>query len=231
VSLTALLRGVLAGAVSLAAVVVITLTSPAVATAANSGCGSSSTPVAVHYVAVAVAAGSDHQGHISAVDLSGFDAGCDGSSVVFKMWGNPAGDPSVPLSGDSLLATADSTLDPCTQQPLTAPLTVQGGTVDLSLCPTGGPAADVSIHDLTQVELTVNGASVPSINSGSLVSPKLTTAQTGGGRGLLAFTGADLDRLLVAGAILLLSGLALAVRGRRQAVPVQSDGDPVGGES
>jgi hypothetical protein len=103
--------------------------------------------------------------------------------------------------------------------------------VDLSLCPTGGPAADVSIHDLTQVELTVNGASVPSINSGSLVSPKLTTAQTGGGRGLLAFTGADLDRLLVAGAILLLSGLALAVRGRRQAVPVQSDGDPVGGES
>ena len=76
------------------------------------------------------------------------------------LYGNSAGDPSVAKASDQLLSTADSTLDPCTGAALSSPGVVAGGAIDLPLC-SSGAAADVSVHDLTLVGVSVNGRPVP----------------------------------------------------------------------
>lgn len=210
VSVRTLLCGVLVG-FAVFATYATTSSARAAATApADGGCGASSAPATAHFVA---AMGADRVGYISAVDLSGFDAGCDGDTAVLRLWGNPAGDPAVPLSGDSLLATLDSTLDSCTQLPLNTPMTVQDGNIDLGLCPTGGPAAYVSIHDLTLVELFVNGHAVPVVSAASTAestgSSATAVAKQGGASGILAFTGADIELLTIGGLLALLAGTAI----------------------
>lgn len=216
-SLRSLLCGALSGVAVLATYATISNAPPAMAAPSASGCGASSAPVSAHYSA---AVGPDHVGYISAVNLSGFDAGCEGNSAVLQLWGNQSGDPTVPMSGDSLLATIDSTLDPCTQRPLQAALKVQNGNLDLTLCPTGGRAGYVSIHDLTAVALSVNGQTVPVVSSAS--SGSQATAHAVAPGGILAFTGANLVLLAIVGALALVLGMALALlfrRRERQRVP------------
>ena len=221
-SLRSLLCGVLTGVAVFAVYAAASNARPATAASTEVSCSASSAPVTAHYVA---AMGTNHVGYISAVDLSGFAAGCDGDTAVLQLWGNTAGDPSVPMSGDSLLATLDSRLDSCTQLPLT-PMTVHDGNIDLTLCPTGGPAAYVSIHDLTLVALVVNGQAVPVVSAASTANsagPSTNaTAKHSGSGGILAFTGADLEVLAIFGVLALFVGLAIALlsqrRVRRQAL-------------
>lgn len=114
-------------------------------------------PVAVHYQTVA--------GHypgvtsaiaVSGVVLSGFPGACDGHTVTLRMWGNSAGDPSLPVSSDRLLSTANSSLQPCTQRTLSRPVVVTNGSIALALCAAGGPGGYVSVHDLTALALLVS---------------------------------------------------------------------------
>lgn len=216
-SLRSLLVGVLTGVAVCATYAAASNARPAMAAPPEDSCGTSSAPVSAHYVA---ALGTNHVGYISAVDLSGFDAGCNGDSAVLELWGNTAGDPTVPISGDSLLATSDSTLDTCTQLPLKTPMTVQDGNIDLTLCPTGGPAAYVSIHDLTLLSLVVNGQAVPVVSAAGTASSagsSLTaTVNRGGAGGIVAFTGADIEVLTIVGVLALLVGVAIALLSRRR---------------
>jgi hypothetical protein len=169
----------------------------------------------VHFVA---STDRSHHGLLSAVDLSGFSAACEGASAVFQLWGNPAGDPSVPQSGDSLLAALDSTIDPCKQEALAVPLSVQHGDLGLTLCPRGGPAGEVSIHDLTFVALFVNGQLVP-VDSPGMRPPSLTSSPAVSNRlSTLAFTGTDVELLALAGmgAVALGSVVILLIRRRER---------------
>lgn len=231
---------VLAGS-ALAASIGLTVGAPP-ADAAPVPASCTGAPVVVADFAASV--GADHVARITKVTLEDFSAGCDGQTVVLQWWGNPAGDPSVPLTGDTLLATLDSSRDACNQTLLPVPTTVVGGALSLSLCPTGGPVADVSVHDLTLLALFVNGQSVPvSIGTGS-PSPPITPAGTPAGSstgagpgtvssrsggptpiaaagssqhgpsGLLPFTGADIETDLLGGLGLVLLGAVLIVWSR-----------------
>lgn len=216
-SLRSLLCGVLTGVAVFATYATASNARPAMAAPPEGSCSASSAPVSAHYVA---AMGTNHVGYISAVDLSGFDAGCDGDSAVLQLWGNTAGDPTTPISDDSLLATLDSTLDTCNQIPLNTPMTVQDGNLDLTLCPTGGPAAYVSIHDLTLVALVVNGQPVPVVSAAGLArsagsSPSATANRSGAGD-ILAFTGADFEVLVIFGLLALLVGIVIALLSQRR---------------
>lgn len=112
-------------------------------------------PVTVHYQLGTP--GSGPPSAISLVGLTGFPAGCNGSTVKLEISGNSAGDPSTPATGDTLLSTADSTRDPCSQATLASPRVVAAGAIDLPLCATGGAATYVSVHDITLLSLFVNG--------------------------------------------------------------------------
>ncbi len=121
---------------------------------------------------------------VSGASVDGLPATCDGATVELQFWGNPAGDPKVPPSGDSLLSTARSTLDPCTQVQLANPVAIVNGALTLSLCPSGGPAAYADVHDLTLLTLFVDGAQVPVTltgGGGGAVGPP--SPGTGGGSG------------------------------------------------
>ncbi len=130
-------------------------------------------PVAVHYeTAVGRYPGVTSLVAVSGVVLSDFPSACEGHTVTLQMWGNSAGDPSVALSSDRLLSTADSALAPCTQDSLSSPLVVAGGSITLSLCATGGPAGYVSAHDLTALSLLVSaGASQGQVKAQSTTAP------------------------------------------------------------
>ena len=188
--------------------------------AAQSSCDTS-TPVVLSYSTVAGAASV----MVSAVHLSGLPAGCDGGTVIAQLYGNSAGDPSVAKASDQLLSTVDSTLDPCTRAALSSPGVVTGGTIGLPLCPSGGAGGDVSVHDLTLVEVSVNGLPVPVAlaavggqSSGEATHP-VTNAASETKSGGLAFTGADLLELVSLGLLLLLAGVFLAWLGRRRSQP------------
>lgn len=130
-------------------------------------------PVSVHYkTAVGRYPGVTSLVAVSGVVLSDFPSVCDGHTVTLQMWGNSAGDPSVALGSDRLLSTADSALAPCTQESLSSPLVVAGGSITLSLCATGGPAGYVSAHDLTALSLLVSaGASQGQVKAQSTTAP------------------------------------------------------------
>lgn len=173
---------------------------------ATSTCDSSGSPVSVHYV---VPAADPH--HVSSLVLSDFPAACDGSAVKLDFYGNGAGDPSQPQSNDTLLSSADSTLDPCTQQTLAHPYVVSSESITLTLCATGGAAGVVDVHDLTLLQLFLAPA------SGGVAATTTSPPPTSGVSGLSTVTpttgaGSSLLAFAAAGAALIVLGL-LAIAG------------------
>ncbi len=188
-------------------------------------------PVTVHYeTAVGSYRGISSGVAVSGVDLSGFPTGCDGHTVTLQMWGNSAGDPSEPFSADTLLSTANSALDPCTQAPLASPVVVANGSITLTLCPTHGVARYASVHDLTALNLLVSATTPAQVVKGQSTTAPTSTSSSSPGKhgGTLAATtpssGAHLPVSLAE--FLLLLGFALVVIGlwawRRERYPSQS---------
>lgn len=160
-------RGHVAGLLGLAAATVVgtgaavLLAGAPSASAATSGsaCAAATSGAQVHYL---VALGSTGPA-ISGVTISGFDqSACDGLPVTLVLSGNTAGDPAQPAN--ELLSTLDSSLDQCTGAKLPGPVTISGGVITLHGCSSvtdPHAAAYVSIHDVTQLALSVAGASTP----------------------------------------------------------------------
>ena len=190
-ALTILLAG--AGLIAAVAIMAALGAMPAYAQS-STPCDSAGSPVTVHYeAAVGSYPGVTSPVAVSGVVLSDFPAACDGVAVKLEMLGNSAGDPSVAPNADTLLSTADSTLDPCTQDSLTAPLVVAAnGSITLPLCATGGPAGYVSVHDLTQLSLFLSaptggvlGISTASPTpTGPVLGTSVVTPATGSGSSL-----------------------------------------------
>lgn len=212
---------------------------PAPAAAATS-CGS--TPASLHFN-FGFQSPTTHQQtqaiRISSIVISGLATGCDGKTAKLVLSGNSAGDPAFSYHP---LATATSTVDPCSQDKASNPPTVKTGTITLDLCVTpGGPAGYVSVHDLTHVTLTVGGTSV-TVNSPT----KVTGSAGGNGNGNgsnagnhgvpvatataastgLAFTGADIAAMTAGGLLIILVGLFLILLGRRRKAQATGDGAP-----
>jgi hypothetical protein len=188
--------------------------------APSPSCDSTGSPVTVHYEA---AVGSHPQinsgGVVTGVVLSDFPTACDGFAVKLEMLGNSAGDPSVAPRADTLLSTADSTLDPCTQDSLTAPLVVAAnGSITLQLCATGGPAGYVSMHDLTELSLFLSaptggvlGISTASpAPAGAVLGTSVVTPATGSGSSLSS------NLLGVGIGLLIIGAFAIAGAARRR---------------
>jgi hypothetical protein len=223
-ALTILLAG--AGLIAAVAIMAALGAMPAYAQS-STPCDSAGSPVTVHYeVAVGSYPGVTSGFAVSGVVLSDFPGSCDGVAVQLQMWGNSAGDPSVALSADTLLSTADSTLDPCTQDSLTAPLVVAAnGSITLPLCATGGPAGYVSVHDLTQLSLflsaptgAVSGISTASpapattspAAAGAVLGSSVVTPVTGSGSSLSS------NLLGVGIGLLIIGAFAIAGAARRR---------------
>jgi hypothetical protein len=168
---------------------------------AQGSCDSSGTPVTVSYQT----RGSDSAISgvaVSQVALSGFPAACDGVTATLQLYGNQAGNPALPLSSDTLLSTATSTLDACTRKPLATPLEVSAGSLTLPLCASGGAGGYVSVHDLTALALYL-----PAGPGGGVLA-----ASTTGTGAVVPVTGASLpwaSLLLLLGLLLLVAGMAL----------------------
>jgi hypothetical protein len=135
------------------------------------------------------------------------------------MLGNNAGDPSVAPSANTLLSTADSTLDPCTQDSLTAPLVVAAnGSITLPLCATGGPAGYVSMYDITQLSLFLStpaggvlGISTASPTAtGPALGTSVVTPATGSGSSLSS------NLLGVGIGLIIIGAFAIASAARRR---------------
>jgi hypothetical protein len=180
---------------------------------AQGSCDSAGTPVTVSYQTT----GSDSAISgvaVSQVVLSGFPGACDGVTATLQIYGNQAGNPALPLSSDTLLSTATSTLDACTRKPLATPLEVSAGLLTLPLCASGGAGGYVSVHDLTALALflpassgAVLGASTS--GTGTVVPTPVTGSAFSIPYGLLAL-----------GLALLLAGtLVLAGSSRRRPHP------------
>lgn len=170
-------------------------------------CDLSSSTVSVHYQMAVPASGQPLA--ISAISLSGFPSGCNGSTVKLELRGNSAGDPTVAASADTLMSTANSTRDPCTQATLASARVVTGGTIDLPLCATGGASTYVRPHDLTRVSLFINGSSTP---VGGVAGISTTVPSTGlAQRVFNALFGVGLGLLIVG-----LVALVAAGRARRR---------------
>jgi hypothetical protein len=124
---------------------------------------------------------------ISGLTVSGLSADCDRSPVTVTLLGNPAGDPYVDPT--ETLSVFDSTLDPCSQVALANPPVVSGGSITLTACASGGPAAYASIHDVTRLVVKVNGRVVdtslgysqaPSPSPSTTSSPSVSPEAGGG---------------------------------------------------
>jgi hypothetical protein len=97
---------------------------------------------------------------VSGLSISGLDpATCDGSIVQLKLLGNATGDPKLPAT--TTLAAVDSSLDPCTGVLLAIQVEVQAGAIPIGLCAIGGPSGYVDLVQLTEMDLSVAGVSVP----------------------------------------------------------------------
>ena len=141
-------------------------------------CLPASQPVTIHVTQITSPAPPG--AGVSSYELSGFNtAGCDGASVVLTVLGNPAGDPSQPTT--ETLATYDSRLDPCTQQPLAQPLVIQNGSITINTCANSGIVGTASVHDFTELRLTVRGQVIPIGPPGPTVptNPTSPTTPTG----------------------------------------------------
>ncbi|MGC1908784.1 MAG: hypothetical protein WA809_04195 [Candidatus Dormiibacterota bacterium] len=168
---------------------------------AQGSCDASGTPVTVSYQT----AGSDSAISgvaVSQVVLSGFPAACDGVTATLQLFGNTAGNPALPLSSDTVLSTANSTLDACTRKQLATPLEVNAGSLTLPLCASGGSGGYVSVHDLTALALYL-----PAGPGGGVLA-----ASTTGTGAAVPVTGASLpwaSLVLLLGLLLLVAGMAL----------------------
>ena len=186
----------------------------------SSSCDSAGSSVTVHYEAAV----SSHPliksgGVVTGVVLSDFPSACDGAAVKLEMLGNNAGDPSVAPSANTLLSTADSTLDPCTQDSLTASLVVAAnGSITLPLCATGGPAGYVSMYDITQLSLFLStpaggvlGISTASPTAtGPALGTSVVTPATGSGSSLSS------NLLGVGIGLIIIGAFAIASAARRR---------------
>lgn len=185
--------------------------SPTVAAAATA-CGS--TPAKVHYELAL----TSNAPMISAIALSGLATGCNGATAKLTLRGNSTGS-SATSSKTPVLSTADSTVTPCSGGKLTTPTKVKTGSITFRLCRTStaaSPGPYVSVHDLTNLTLTIGGASV---SPGSVVFTTGPTGHNGGSgatAGALAFTGADIAAMVAAGLILLALGMLLVLWERRR---------------
>jgi hypothetical protein len=122
-------------------------------------CLPGSQPIQVHYTYDTTPADPSGYG-LNTFTLTGFDAGCDGDTVVLTISGNLAGDPAAAVT--EVLGTYDTTLDPCTQQPAATPVTITNGTIVIDACPTyGPPAGPANLHDATLLHLEVDGQNLP----------------------------------------------------------------------
>jgi hypothetical protein len=186
---------------------------------AASSCDSSGSPVTVHYeAALGSYPGVTSGVAVSGVVLSNFPAACNGSAVKLEVRGNSAGDPSVPAAADTLLSTADSTVNPCTQKPLSSPGVVTNAAISLVLCPTGGPAGYFSVHDITLVSLFLAQAT-----GGVAATTTATPSPTGGVAGISVVTPATGGAMPVPSgllglgvALMLVGGFAVGATGYRR---------------
>lgn len=165
--------------------------------------------------------GSPPAPNISTVSISGLTgADCNGSTVVAVLEGNPAGDPSADPT--ETLATYNSKLDPCSQQPLTTPNVVAAGSITLSGCATGGVAGVITnIHDLTRVALSVGGQNLPVTVEGETFTKSgaapITSAKPASVLGTTAelpFTGSWAALTFWIGILFLLGGLVFILLAR-----------------
>lgn len=199
------------GSAGVASILLPSVVAPSVAAAATA-CGSN--PVIVHYLVTPTRPPVD----VSAVELTGLSAGCDGDSVKLVLRGNTAGQPAATTAAGKttpVLSTATSAVTPCTGTKQAKPIKVATGSITLALCKTSTPASSgpyVSVHDLTHLTLTVAGVAV------SPHGVVFTTGSSGqhGTAGALAFTGADIAAMAAAGVLLLALGGLLLVWERRR---------------
>lgn len=201
---------------SLATAIGIEGAGAASASAAPIPCGTS-VPAAVNYLVGPSPSGTVV---VRSVKVSGLPASCSGEPVVVDLYGNHGGDPAVSQMDDELLAQVDSTLDPCTQQPLARSGLLANGAITLPLCPSGGSAGVVSVHDLTGVALSVAGESVATAsnaNSGNgLQLPTARATAATASSPALAFTGAEIGSAVLAGVLALAAGTLLVGISRRR---------------
>lgn len=225
----------LAGVAS--AVVSAPLAAAATAATAATGptaCGTVPAHLRYNWVLATPPAGNQTQvPRITSVVISDL-TGCDGKTAKLVLSGNSAGDPT---TTHHPLATATSTVGPCTQDPVKPAPTVQNDAITFDLCPTGGPAAYVSLHDVTYLTLSVGGTTVTistitgsssqtssggSSGSGGNVPVSTKAASSSG----LAFTGADIAAMTGGGLLLILLGLFLLLISRRRRSQAPGDTAP-----
>jgi len=204
-------------------------TAAATPLAGTPGCLPSSKGVTVHYE---LGQASGPVPGIAGLTLQGFDPHtCDGQPVVVTLSGNAAGDPSA--SPTELLSTLDSSRDACSGAKLEHPLVIDSGAITLTGCAGTGDAhrgAYASVHDVTQLTVSVDGRTVPTgseVLGTSATRPHASDGGPGGaqvlgiqasrpraGSGLLAFTGGPQPLMFWGGLLLLLFGVASLVLDR-----------------
>ena len=145
----------------------------------------SASPAVAHYQVVTSA---DGVAEVSGVRLSGLSSACDGATAVLTIDGNAAGRPT---ASTTVLSKADSALDPCTGQAAHAGAQVRGGSIDLLLCPDGGPAGWVPGFEVTELSLMVGGATVPVTPGTSRTSASGAGGTNGSGTGAALTLGAQ----------------------------------------
>jgi hypothetical protein len=172
-------------------------------------------PLSLRYSTARPAAATDPP----AVVVSSIELPCAEAPVVVVLKGNAAGDPAQPAT---VLSTVDSTRDPCTGEPVDLP--AGAGTLTLRLCPAGGTARIVPVHDLTRIEVSSGGDVVvsPGPSSGT-PSPRVLGAvvtrsnpSPASTPGALPWTGFDVAVTFVAGASALVVGAVLVAGSRRR---------------
>lgn len=95
---------------------------------------------------------------VQAIRIVGLASRCDGATAVLTVLGNGAGRAG---GAPELLATVDSSVEPCRQVARSVPLRVSAGAITLAFCASGGPAQDPPVHEITALSLLVGGSPVP----------------------------------------------------------------------
>jgi hypothetical protein len=156
---------------------------------------------------------------VAGVTLHGFDEDtCDGQPVTVTLSGNPAGNPAADAT--DLLSTFDSTLDPCTGAQVKDPVVVKHGAISLHGCQSTSDAslgAYADVHDLTQLEVEVNGHQVETGPGPKVLGTEVfANGQSGssaghatikGTSGLLPFTGGPYSLWFWVGVLCFMFGL------------------------
>lgn len=192
------------------------------ALASSHACLASPGGIQIHY-----GLGSNRSGDvgIESVELSGFDPEtCDGAPARVTLSGNQAGDPAGPA--DEQLAVLDTALSPCTGAEVDPAHVISGGSLTLRACstlpsPTGAAYAD--LHDVTRIQIEVDGNEVPltpAVDESPDSGPDVLGVQQfayGSGSGVTANSGASGGDLMPATggprSLMLWSGMLLLLLG------------------